>query len=110
MLVYNVVAVVYNRVQGAEAEAAAAERQEIVKEYKVEKDDEETLIKAREWDDWKDGTSSSLLNHIILCHIHSISLTQIVVEIVSSAPFVLKWQLWLPVSYCRTNPLNKHIQ
>ncbi|XP_067938508.1 immunoglobulin-binding protein 1-like [Watersipora subatra] len=41
-------------VQGAEAEAAAAERQEIVKEYKVEKDDEETLIKAREWDDWKD--------------------------------------------------------
>lgn len=36
-------------------EAAAAEHEEIVKEYKVERDDEETLKKARDWDDWKDG-------------------------------------------------------
>ena len=43
-----------------EQEAAAAEQEEIVKEYKVEQDDPETLQKAREWDDWKDGELSVL--------------------------------------------------
>jgi len=39
---------------GMENEAAAAEAEAIVKEFKVEQDDEETLQKTREWDDWKD--------------------------------------------------------
>ena len=35
--------------------AKQAEKEEAEKEQKVEQDDPETLKKAREWDDWKDG-------------------------------------------------------
>ena len=38
-----------------DAEKEQLEKDEIVKELKIENDDEETLRKAREWDDWKDG-------------------------------------------------------
>lgn len=46
---------IFDRMPGMENEAAAAEAEAIVKEFKVEQDDEETLQKTREWDDWKDG-------------------------------------------------------
>ena len=51
----------------ADAEAEAAEQQEIVKEYNIENDDPETLTKAREWDDWKDGRYLIDLCDILLC-------------------------------------------
>lgn len=37
-----------------EEDSAAEERQEEENEKKAEKDDEATLMKARNWDDWKD--------------------------------------------------------
>lgn len=37
-------------VEGAEAK----DREEEEKERKIEEDDEEALLKARNWDDWKD--------------------------------------------------------
>ncbi|XP_074652952.1 immunoglobulin-binding protein 1-like [Tubulanus polymorphus] len=39
---------------GNRSERAAVEKDEIEKEQKIEKDDLETLTKARQWDDWKD--------------------------------------------------------
>ena len=42
-----------------QSEAAAAEQEAIVKEYKVENDDADLLRKEREWDDWKDGKHAS---------------------------------------------------
>lgn len=40
---------------GAEDEEEAQDRDEEEKEKKVEEDDEEALLKARNWDDWKDS-------------------------------------------------------
>lgn len=37
-----------------EDESDAKEREEEEKEKKAEQDDEESLLKARNWDDWKD--------------------------------------------------------
>lgn len=38
-----------------EKDAQAKEQEDSEKEKKVEEDDEETLQKARDWDEWKDG-------------------------------------------------------
>ncbi len=38
-----------------EKDAIAKEKEEEEKENQIEKDDEETLQRAREMDDWKDG-------------------------------------------------------
>lgn len=57
------------------AEAAQIEREEEEKEKNVEEDDEETLQKARNWDDWKDGQFYvsdviSLSNSLVVAGIH----------------------------------------
>jgi hypothetical protein len=48
------------------AQAKEYERQDLEKEAKIDNDDAETVQKAREWDDWKDGTYTlcKLQHHI----------------------------------------------
>ena len=65
--IFIIYIVIVDRMASADAEAEAAEQQEIVKEYNIENDDPETLTKAREWDDWKDGRYLIDLCDILLC-------------------------------------------
>ena len=44
-----------NQMMNPDAEKDQKEAEEVEKEDKIENDDEETLEKARAWDDWKDG-------------------------------------------------------
>lgn len=59
-----------DRAADPERDAREQEREDEEKEKKVEGDDEETLQKAREWDDWKDGMIIYICIKIQSCEKH----------------------------------------